>query len=74
MSNTIKLPTGPAWRFSPDWATHFAINSDGFGWWYMGEPMEDAARFYPMSEHYQNAGKFDASDWQNSLQKRPETI
>ena len=74
MSNTEKLPTAPDWSKAPEKATHHAIDSDGKGYWYSEAPESDEIGWdIVISKWMGPSGIFDATNWNNSLQKRPET-
>jgi hypothetical protein len=74
MSNETKLQTTPDWATAPKWARYFAIDADGMGVYY-----ENAAKlphgFCQDKGRYFEIGKrFDATNWESSLQKRPENV
>lgn len=67
---------GPDWGTAPPgWANYWAIDKDGYSYWYEYEPILDTIMWD--IQKYQDCktkftGKFDATNWQNSLQKRPK--
>lgn len=69
-----KLPTSPDWSTAPDWAQYFAIDKDGEGYFYYLEPFFYHIGFWnnQCETSPKIAGIFDATNWENSLQKRPD--
>ena len=74
MNGNLKLLTAPDWSEAPEWAQWFAIDEDGEGFWAEHLPTRSHDCWLPMSikSNYSWAGIFDATDWKNSLQQRPE--
>lgn len=61
----------PNWKDAPEWAQYLAQDSDGSWYWYEQKPEHDFTWWKPV-----NVSKFQtaeiSSDWQDSLEKRPE--
>lgn len=57
----------------PKWARYAAVNRDGTAYYYDQEPDYDAVRGRWMYAYDCYCGVFDATDWEHSLIKRPET-
>jgi hypothetical protein len=76
MSNETKLPTTPDWATAPNWAQWFAIDQNGKGYFYENHVSIKSWGIFEPSFACQIflAGIFDATNWQNSLQKRPENV
>ena len=56
----------------PEWANYAVVDEDGKGFYFRSEPEKtDHAWKLPPDCTMANIGKFDASDWENSLIKRP---
>lgn len=74
MNNETKLPTSPDWTTAPEGATHFAVDINGDGFYYSICPIITTFQWTVnnLSARIDYAGEFDATDWANSLQKRPE--
>lgn len=59
----------------PDWAQYAAVDADGEAYWYEDAPCCMLHQWFHRSDsRYKAIGdsSFDATDWQNSLIKRPE--
>lgn len=57
----------------PEWAKWAAVDSCGNAYFYMVKPQAHSTRWGVSAFcKFVNIGKFDASDWQNSLIERPE--
>jgi len=70
-----KLPTSPDWSTAPEWAQYFAIDKDGqMGWFYEKRPIKKVLKNMWYSSGFKKplSNAFDATNWQNSLQKRPD--
>jgi len=72
-----KLPTSPDWATAPGWAQLFAIDEDGTGFWYEFCPGLRNRAWWPRSESHGRVliiayKVFCSSNWENSLQKRPD--
>lgn len=72
----------PDWTQAPEWATWWAVDADGYAWWYRYEPQQDATSWYDdesFSAHgksFKNAYHVDIPlgvDWRTLKFKRPET-
>lgn len=70
MNGNLKLLTAPDWSMAPKNFTWFAIDEDGDGFFYEDKPIRKMVFFIGKFSEW--AGTFDATDWKNSLQKRPE--
>lgn len=79
-NNNNTLPTSPDWSTAPDWANWFAIDGDGDGCFFQECPLLDVS---PIDENdgmwynfnhtiWRNTGKYDPSNWKDSLQNRPD--
>ena len=56
----------------PKWANYAAVNKSGRGFYFRSEPEKtDSIWKLPPDHKMTNIGKFDPSDWANSLIKRP---
>ena len=56
----------------PKWAKYAAVDRDGIGRVFESKPMTEVDGWYSFSiEKQAGGGKYDASDWQNSLIERP---
>lgn len=69
------LPTSPDWGKAPKWAKWFAIDRSGRGFFYYSKPLIflnsgvwEAAHLHQLMY----IDDFDATNWENSLQKRPD--
>jgi hypothetical protein len=58
----------------PEWAQYAVVDCDGYAWWYKDVPTRGVAGKWFCDDTYWKGthGIWDASDWQNSLIKRPE--
>lgn len=59
--------------YCPEWAKYAAVDKDGKGFYYRDKPKKKESKTWSLfgvgAWHY--IGKFDASDWKNSLIERP---
>ena len=73
MSNTENLPTSPDWEFIDEEFQFFAVDANGSGFVFESEPeiLERHDEWYSY-DSMRFIGDFDATNWKNSLQKRPQ--
>lgn len=69
--NNEKLPAAPDWATAPEWANFHAIDSDGLGCWFEKYPIKEFSG-WKLTRRWTRSANFSPSNWQNSLQKRPE--
>ncbi len=66
-----KLESPSKWADAPNWAKWFAVDRRGHGYWFEVRPKKEKGGWLPwVGFRLQLVGKFDATDWQDSLEKR----
>ena len=72
MKNEKEFPTMPDWADAPEWAMYRCIDSIGDFEYHELEP--DRTESFWISDGRETIAGFhyDATNWKNSLQKRPE--
>lgn len=60
----------------PEWAKYAAVDKDSEGFYYRNKPKKEGNKKWSLFGvgDYQHIGKFDPSDWQNSLIERPAKL
>jgi len=70
----------PDWNNAPPWAKWWAVDSNGFGYWYEAKPSISFNCKYwwekTICGRFENSGdKFESGDgWEESLQERPNPL
>ena len=72
MSNESKLPVLQNWDHAPEWAMYRCIDSTGDLEYHELEPEPTKNFWYSYGRETVAGFNYDATDWKNSLQKRPE--
>ena len=64
----------------PDWAQYAAVDEDGHAYWYEYKPHQYSASWRNTAPRLNNVSRihtdtpFDATDWRNSLIRRPQKV
>lgn len=69
--DTQKLPD---WKDAPSWAMYRAVDQDGELCYYINKPVMvgECWDIEDCGQPFERVGKFNHTDWKNSLERRPE--
>jgi len=72
----MSTPFAPNWNTAPKWAQWFAIDSDGYAYWWLADPKPSRSRWSgdgSIRSQIASLSRVDMTNinWKETLRKRP---
>lgn len=70
--NSVSETIEPDWTTAPQWANYWAVDTDGYSWWYENKPHYDDSFWYDIGSKEEDTLYYSVTDWKSTLRKRPK--